>query len=75
MKSSIPPVSSRSEIKTVTPHTIMITRHGMIFTASSSLPARSKLSKMAPPNAPSPTLTLKKMTPTISAAITPRVIT
>ena len=66
VKSSIPPVSSRSEIKTVTPHTIMITRHGMIVTALSSSPARSKLSKTAPANAPRPTWTSKKMTPPIN---------
>ena len=57
----------------MTPHTIMMTRHGMIFTASSSSPAFSRLSSTAPAKAPSPTSTLKKMTLRISVAITARV--
>ena len=73
VKRSRPPVWPSTSMSTVTPHTIMMTRHGMIFTASSSSPALSRLSSTAPANAPSPTSTSRKMTLTMSVAMTARV--
>ena len=62
-------------MRTVTPQTIMITRHGMILTASSSSPARSSESRTAPANAPRPTCTSKNTTLVTSVPMTARVIT
>ena len=66
VKSSRPPVSSRTEMRTVTPQTIMMTRQGISLTAADSSPALNSARTMAQPYAPSPTLTSKRMTPTSS---------
>ena len=71
---SRPPVACSTDIRTVTPQTIMITRHGMMLTASSSSPARSSESSTAPPNAPSPTCTSKNTTLVTSVPMTANVI-
>ena len=71
---SSPPVASSTEISTVTPQTIMMTRHGMIFTASISSPAFNRLSRTAPAKAPSPTSTSRKITPRMSDVIMASVV-
>ena len=58
----MPCVFSSSAISTVTPQTIMITRHGIRLIASPSSAAPSSTSTTAPGNAAMPTLTSKNST-------------
>ena len=71
---SMPCAFSTSEISTVTPQTMTITRHGIRLTASPSSAAPLRTRMTAPRNAPMPTWTSKAMAPTISAEMTAIVI-
>ncbi len=72
--SSMPCARSTSEIRTVTPHTITITRHGIRLIASPSSADFDSTSTTAPANAAIPTLTFATMTLTTSVAIVASVI-
>ena len=70
----MPCARSTSEIRTVTPQTITITRHGIRLIASPSSADLDSTSTTAPANAAMPTLTFAMTTLSTSVAIVATVI-
>ncbi len=71
----MPCAFSRIEISTVTPVTMMITRHGILLIASPSSAHLASTRTTEPAKAAKPTFSSKKMTPTSTAAMTASVAT